>query len=327
MIRFLIRRIISAAAIVLVVSASVFALFYALPRDPARAFCGRLCLPENLAILRHEMGMDQPVWLQFLEWLKAIVAGRDIPGVGRCPVPCFGYSFAKNEFIWETIADRMPVTVSLTAGAAAVMLTVGIGAGMVAAARRGGWLDAVATSTSNIGGSMQIFLVGPLLVFVLADTLGVLPRPSYTDLTADPGKWFVGLIIPWLSLSVIFYANYTRLTRSMLLEQLNEDYVRTARAKGLSRRAAFFRFAWRGAMIPVVTQFGIDLGVLLGGAIVTETTFGFHGLGQLVVQAFVNTDLPMLLGVTVISASAIVLMNVLVDAMYAVIDPRVRLAS
>ncbi|MFI6812739.1 ABC transporter permease [Nonomuraea sp. NPDC050328] len=326
MIRFLIRRLISAAVIVTVVTAVVFQLFYALPRDPARAFCGRLCLPENLAILRHQMGMDLPVWQQFLVWIQGIFAGRDIPDIGRCEAPCFGYSFAKGEFIRETIVDRLPVTISLTAGAIIIILTVGVGAGMLAAARRGTWLDSVATSTSNVGGAMQIFFVGPLLVYVLSDTLGILPRPTYTDITASPGKWFVGLLIPWLALSIIFYANYTRLTRSMLLEQLGEDYVRTARAKGLSRRASFFRFAWRGAMIPIVTQVGIDLGVLLTGAVITESTFGFHGLGELTVQAFVNTDLPMLLGVTVIGAGAIVLANLVVDALYAVIDPRVRLA-
>ncbi|MFI6478010.1 ABC transporter permease [Nonomuraea sp. NPDC050663] len=326
MIRFLLRRLVSAVGIVMVVAATVFLLFYALPRDPARAFCGKLCLPENLKLLRHEMGMDLPIWQQFLAWAQGVVVGRDFPGVGRCEAPCFGYSFAKGEWVTETVLDRLPVTVSLSLGGAVVILTVGIGAGMLAAAKRGTWIDSLATSLSNIGGGMQIFFVGPLMVFVLSDTLGLLPRPRYTEFGDNPAKWFIGLLIPWIALSVIFYSNYTRLTRSMLLEQFNEDYVRTARAKGMSRRTTFFRFAWRGAMIPVVTQFGIDLGVLLGGAIVTELTFGLHGLGELVTQAFTNTDLPMLLGITVLSAGAIVMINVVVDALYAVIDPRVRLS-
>jgi peptide/nickel transport system permease protein len=158
------------------------------------------------------------------------------------------------------------------------------------------------------------------------DQWHLLDRANYTPFTQNPGQWFAGLLVPWLVLSLIFTANYTRMTRSQLVESLSEDYVRTARAKGLSRRTVFFRFAWRGAMGPIITIFGLDLGQLLGGAIITEYTFSLQGIGALSVKAVSTNDLPILLGVVLVAAAAIVVCNIIVDAVYALIDPRVRLA-
>lgn len=197
---------------------------------------------------------------------------------------------------------------------------------MLAAVKQGKPLDKVASSASLIASSMQIYIVGVLAMYFLTDQLHLLKRPSYTPLTDDPGAWFSGLLLPWLVLSVIFTANYTRMSRSQLVESMSEDYVRTARAKGLSRRTVFFRFAWRGAMGPIVTIFGLDLGVLLGGAIITEKVFSLQGIGTLSVKAVSTNDLPTLLGVMMVAAVAIVLLNIVVDAVYALIDPRVRLA-
>jgi peptide/nickel transport system permease protein len=323
---FLIRRILGALVILLIISVVTFYLFYAIPRDPARAFCGKICSPETLALIRHNLGMDEPLFLQYWHWLSGIFTGREFTQFGECAAPCLGYSFATQEPVFAAIVDRFPVTLSLTLGAAVVILAFGILTGMLAASKVGKPLDKIASSSSVIGASLQVYFVGPLLAFYLVDTLGLLPRPSYVSFTQDPLSWFTHLLLPWVVLSIIFTANYTRMTRSQMVEQLAEDYVRTARAKGMSSRAVFFRFAWRGAMIPIVTIFGVDLATLLGGAIITEQTFTLHGIGELAVRAVQNTDLPMLLGVTVVGATAIVVLNIVVDALYAFIDPRVRLS-
>ncbi|KAB8185565.1 MULTISPECIES: ABC transporter permease [Microbispora] len=323
---YLVRRVAGALVILMIISAITFYLFYAVPRDPARAFCGKICQPETLALIRHNLGMDEPLFVQYWHWLVGIFAGREFVQFGSCPAPCLGYSFATQEPVFSAIVDRFPVTVSLTLGASVVILAFGILTGMIAAWKVGQPLDKIASSSSVIGASLQIYFVGPLLAFYLVDTMQLIPRPSYVPITENPLDWFTHLMLPWVVLSIIFTANYTRMTRSQMVEQLAEDYVRTARAKGMSSRSVFFRFAWRGAMIPILTIFGVDLATLLGGAIITEQTFSLHGIGELAVRAVQNTDLPMLLGVTIVGAAAIVLLNIVVDVLYAFIDPRVRLS-
>ncbi|MFJ6834734.1 ABC transporter permease [Streptomyces sp. NPDC091209] len=324
--RFLIRRVLGALVILLIISAITFGLFYAIPRDPAMMSCGKNCTPDMLARIRHNLGIDHPVPVQFWYWLKGVFVGRDYPGFGNCPAPCLGYSFANREPVLGTILDRLPTTLSLALGAAIVFLIFGVGAGMLAALKQGKFLDKFASSASLFGSSLQIYFVGYVAMFFLVSKLGLFAQPSYTPFTDDPVAWFSGLLLPWLTLAIIFTANYTRMTRSQLVEQLSEDYVRTARAKGLSRANVFFRFAWRGAMGPIVTVFGIDLGTLIGGAIITESVFSLQGVGRLAVDSVYKSDLPMLLGVTVLSAGAIVIFNIIVDAVYALIDPRIRLA-
>ncbi|MEU8700659.1 ABC transporter permease [Streptomyces sp. NPDC091387] len=326
MLRFLLRRTIGAAVILLIISALVFYLFYAAPRDPARVACGKVCTPETLALVRHNLGIADPIPVQYWHWLQGIFVGRDYVSYGHCPAPCLGYSFINREPVFGTIVDRFPTTLSLSVGSAFVFVIFGVGAGMLAAVKQGKPLDKVASSASLIASSMQIYIVGVLAMYFFTDQLHLLDRPSYTPISENPGAWFSGLLLPWLVLSVIFTANYTRMSRSQLVESMSEDYVRTARAKGLSRRTVFFRFAWRGAMGPIITIFGLDLGVLLGGAIITETVFSLQGIGTLSVKAVSTNDLPTLLGVMMVAAAAIVLLNIVVDAVYALIDPRVRLA-
>ncbi|MEU3412612.1 MULTISPECIES: ABC transporter permease [unclassified Streptomyces] len=326
MFRFLIRRILGAAVILLIISALVFVLFYAAPRDPARIACGKVCTQETLELVKKNLGISDPLPMQYWEWLKGLFVGRDYAAFGHCDAPCLGYSFQSREPVLDTILDRFPTTISLSLGAAVVFLIFGVGTGMLAAVKQGRALDKIASSASLIASSMQIYVVGVLATYLLVDQLHLLDRASYTPFTDNPGKWFSGLLVPWLVLSLIFTANYTRMTRSQMVETLTQDYVRTARAKGLSRRTVFFRFAWRGAMGPIVTIFGLDLGVLLGGAIITESTFSLQGLGMLSVKAVGTNDLPILLGVIMVAAAAIVVFNILVDAVYALIDPRVRLA-
>ncbi|MFE4333585.1 ABC transporter permease [Streptomyces sp. NPDC056831] len=326
MLRFLLRRVVGAAVILLIISALVFVLFYTAPRDPARVACGKVCTPETLALVRHNLGIADPIPVQYWHWLQGVFVGRDYQSYGHCPAPCLGYSFINREPVFGTIVDRFPTTFSLSVGSAFVFVIFGVGTGMLAAVKQGKLLDKVASSTSLVASSLQIYIVGVVAMYFLTDQLHLLDRPSYTPFTENPGAWFSGLLLPWLVLSVIFTANYTRMARSQLVESLSEDYVRTARAKGLSRRTVFFRFAWRGAMGPIVTIFGLDLGVLLGGAIITEKTFSLQGIGALSVKAVNTNDLPTLLGVMMVAATAIVILNIVVDAVYALIDPRVRLA-
>lgn len=326
MFRFLVRRILGAAVILLIISALVFVLFYAAPRDPARIACGKVCTPETLELVRKNLGIADPLPVQYWEWLKGLFVGRDYTSFGRCDAPCLGYSFQNREPVLDTILDRFPTTLSLAVGSSVVYLIFGIGTGMLAAVKQGKALDKIASSASLIASSMQIYVVGVLATYLLVDQWHLLDRANYTPFTDSPAKWAQGLLVPWLVLSLIWTANYTRMTRSQMVEALSEDYVRTARAKGLSRRTVFFRFAWRGAMGPIITIFGLDLGMLLGGAIITESTFSLQGLGMLSVKAVSTNDLPMLLGVVLVAAGAIVVFNIIVDAVYALIDPRVRLA-
>ncbi|MEV5375369.1 MULTISPECIES: ABC transporter permease [Streptomyces] len=325
MLRFLARRSLGALVIIALISAITFALFFALPSQPALMSCGKNCTPEAVALINKNLGLDQPVPVQYWHYMAGIFTGRDFT-VGHCPAPCFGYSFSNQQPVWGTIVDRFPTTLSITLGGAAVFLVVGVGIGMVAAAFRGTWIDKFFSSLSLVGNSLQIYFVGVIALAVLVSGLHWMDNPAYYPITENPVKWFTGMLIPWLVLSIIFIANYSRMTRSQMIEQLGEDHVRTARAKGLGRRTVFFRYAWRGALAPIVTIFGIDLGSLFGGAIITEFTFSLHGLGRLAVSSVSETDLPTLMAVMLVGCTAIVVANIVVDAAYAVIDPRVRLA-
>jgi peptide/nickel transport system permease protein len=324
--RFLTRRVIGAAVILVIIAAVTFFLFFVVPSDPARLACGKVCPPATLAQARHNLGLDQPLVVQFVSWLAGIFFGRDYEGLGHCPAPCLGYSFVNRAPVFETIIDRLPVTIALTIGSAAIFLVFGVGTGIIAALRQGRPLDKIASVSSLIGASMQIYFVGTLLMYLLVYQVHFFPQPKYIPVTEDPVGWFKGLLLPWIVLSIIFTANYTRMTRSTMVENLGEDYVRTARAKGMSGRSVVLRFALRGTLTPIVTIFGVDLGTLIGGAIITETTFGMQGIGRLSVRAVENSDLPTLMATVLVAAGAIVVMNIVVDALYAVIDPRVRLS-
>ncbi|MER5635834.1 ABC transporter permease [Kitasatospora sp. NPDC002227] len=325
MLRFLVRRSLGAIVILLIISMVTFALFFAIPADPARLSCGKVCTPENLALIRHSMNLDKPVPEQYWDWLTSIFVGRDY-SAGHCSAPCFGYSFDKKEMITHTLLDRFPTTLSLTIGSAIIFVIFGVGTGMLAALKQGKAVDKIASSASLLASSMQIYVAGPLALWAFCYSTDWLSLPTYVNFTEDPLGWAGGLLVPWIVLSLIWTANYTRMTRSSMVEQLSEDYVRTARAKGMSGRAVFLRYAWRGAMGTIVTVFGIDLGVLLGGAVITETTFNLHGLGGLAIDSYKQSDLSMLVGVTMVASFLIVLFNIIVDAVYAMIDPRIRLA-
>ncbi|MFJ7044758.1 ABC transporter permease [Streptomyces sp. NPDC101112] len=326
MLRFILRRTLGAAVILVLLTVVAFLLFFGMPRDPALLMCGKTCTPDALANIHQTLGIDKSIPEQFWIFLSGLIMGRDDFSQGPCPAPCFGYSYHTNENVWSTLIDRLPTTVSLAVGAAVLFLLVGLGAGLIAAWKRGTFLDKAFTAGSMVLSSMQIYFLGPLAMAILVFQMHLIDEPKYTNFTDNPVAWFTGLILPWAVLSTIFAAQYTRMARSSMIEQLQEEHVRTARAKGMSRSYVFFRYAWRGSLIPIVTIFGIDIAALLGGAIITEYTFGLPGLGMLAVESVNFSDLPLLLGVMLFSAAMILLFNIIVDACYAFIDPRVRLS-
>ncbi|MEK2475190.1 ABC transporter permease [Streptomyces noursei] len=323
MLPFLLRRTIGAVVILLLLSAFTFFVFFSVG-DPALMACGKNCTADNVALIHKNLGLDQPVPVQYWHFLVGIFAGRDFT-LGHCNAPCFGYSFATKQDVWSTMMDRLPLTASLAFGGVVAFLVIGVGAGLLAAWKRGSLLDKTVTSLSMILSSVQIYILGPVVLGIFVYS-GIMAAPAYVNLTSDPIGWFMGLLIPWLVMATIFTAQYTRMARSTMIEQLQEEHVRTAKAKGMPARYVFLRYAWRGSLIPIVTILGVDLGSLFGGAMITEFTFQLAGLGRLAVDSVTTLDLPMVMGVMIFSAALILVFNIIVDAAYAFIDPRVRLS-
>ncbi|MGG2458514.1 ABC transporter permease [Streptomyces sp. RGM 3693] len=320
---FLLRRTIGAVVILVLLSAFTFFVFFSVG-DPALMACGKNCTADNVALIHKNLGLDQPVPVQYWHFLVGIFAGRDFT-LGRCDAPCFGYSFATKQDVWSTMMDRLPLTASLAFGGAVAFLVIGLGAGLLAAWKRGTLLDKAVTGVSMVLSSVQIYILGPVVLGIFVYS-GIMAAPAYVNLTSDPVGWFMGLLIPWLVMATIFTAQYTRMARSTMIEQLQEEHVRTAKAKGMPARYVFLRYAWRGSLIPIVTILGVDLGSLFGGAMITEFTFQLAGLGRLAVDSVTTLDLPMVMGVMIFSAALILVFNIIVDAAYAFIDPRVRLS-
>ncbi|GGS90609.1 ABC transporter permease [Streptomyces chromofuscus] len=325
MLQFILRRSVGAVVTLFLIGAATFFLFVAAPSDYASLACGKDCSPARLEDIRHALGLDQPLAQQFFEFMSGIVAGRDFPE-GDCPAPCLGRSFYYGDNVTSIIMDRFPLTLSLTVGALFVFLVLGIGAGMLAAYRRGSMVDKVATGASMVLSSFQIYFLGPIVLLIFVYSTGWVEDPKYVPFTDNPLGWLAGLWIPMAVMATIFTAQYTRMARSSMIEQLSEEHVRTARAKGMGKKYVFFRYAWRGSLIPIVTILGIDLSALLGGGVVTELTFSLQGIGRLAVDGAVTKDLPLTMGVMLVGAFFILLLNILVDIAYAWIDPRVRLS-
>lgn len=326
MIRFLVLRTAGIIGVLLAVTAATYVIFYVFPADPARMACGKPCTPENLAQAREFLGIDQPLWVQYLEFLEGLVAGRTFGEGGGaivCAAPCLGYSVQHHQPVTSLIVQTFPVTVSIAAGAAVLWLLVGVAAGTVSALKRGRIPDRAVMTTAMVGVSMPSYLVGLLAILFFGFTLDVVPVGSYVPLTENPADWAFHLVTPWCVLALLNAAIYARLTRSQLLETLGEDFVRTARAKGLRERTVVVRHALRTALVPVVTVFGLDLGALLGGAVITERVFSMYGLGALLIDAVGHTDLPVITGVTILAAAFVVVANLVVDLAYRALDPRV----
>lgn len=335
MITYIIRRLFAAALLLFIVSAATFSIFYLFPRlvggtpeTLATRYVGRAATPETVTLIAQKLGFYEPIWVQYGRWIKGIFVGADYnigSSVEHCPAPCFGYSFITHQPVWPDLLDRLPVTLSLAIGAAVLWLLLGLSAGTISALRRGSLLDRVAMGISLAGVSLPIFFTGLIGLLVFSYTLGwTADGGSYTPFTENPGEWFYSLLLPWVVLAFQFSAQYARLTRAGMLETLSEDYIRTARAKGLKERDVNVRHGLRAALTPILTIFGLDFGLLLGGAVLTETVFSLPGLGKYAIDAITNNDLPKVLGVTLMAAFFVVIANLVVDLLYAVVDPRVR---
>lgn len=305
-----------------------FLLFAALPTDPALLTCGKNCTPQVVAANRVRLGLDKPLYQQYVTFAKGIFVGRDY-GSGtatfHCPAPCLGYSYLKGEDVTSLIWNALPVTASLAAGAFIVWIVSGVLLGIFAALRRGTWQERSVLGFALVGYSFPSFFIGLLALFFVVIRWQLLPYPNYVPPTQGLLQWFQTLILPWITLALLYAAYYIRLTRNQMLETLGEDYIRTARAKGLPERTVILRHGLRAGLTPIVTSAGLDLAGLLGGAVVTESIFRLPGLGSLAIDAVVNADLPVITGTVLVAATFIIVANLIVDILYAAIDPRVRL--
>jgi peptide/nickel transport system permease protein len=336
-VRYIIRRLLAAVLLLVIVTMVTFAIFFLVPRwagasseDLASRYVGKTAGEEQIREMADKLGFTDPLWVQYGRFAKAIVVGADYdtgPTTVHCPAPCFGYSFITQNPVWPDLVDRLTVTMSLAAGAAVIWLLSGLATGVISALRRGTVFDRAAMGVALAGVSLPIFFTGLLSLSIFSYRLGWFPGGgSYTPISQNPADWAYDLVLPWITLAFLYSAAYARLTRAGMLETMNEDFIRTARAKGLPERTVVLKHGLRSALTPILTIFGLDLGLLLGGAILTESTYSLPGIGKYAVDAITNNDLPKVLGVTLVGAFFVIIANLLVDLLYAVVDPRVRLA-
>jgi peptide/nickel transport system permease protein len=334
MIYFIIRRLILTVFLLLLVSMITFAIFFLVPRiagqtayQLAAQYVGRNPIPSEIKAVEIKLGLNAPLYLQYGRYIKGIVAGihyNNGTDISYCPFPCFGYSFRNDQPVWPQLISDAPVTLSIAVGAAVLWLIGGVSIGVLSALRRGSIFDRLSMGVALAGVSLPVFFTGLIALELFSYKWPIFPNVHYVGITTDPLLWARNLVLPWITLAFLYAALYARLTRAGMLETMGEDYIRTARAKGLPERTVVVRHGLRAALTPIVTIFGMDLGLLLGGAILTETTYSMPGLGQFTILAIQNQDLPEIMGVVMIASFFIVIANLVVDILYAVVDPRVR---
>ena len=320
MVRYIIRRLLWVVLLLILVSFITFIIFYVFPSaDPARLRAGRQPNPQLVEQIRHNLGLDNPWYQQYWDYMKRLVFHFD-----------FGYSYQNNLPVKQQIFDRLPATISLTLGAAVLWLVSGIGVGIVSAVRRRTALDRITMGAALVAISAPVYWLGLVALYLFSSDIGKFPVPffkgagSYVPFSQDPSIWFQSLLLPWMVLAAAFAALYARLLRANLIETMSEDYIRTGRAKGLPERTVVLKHGVRSAITPVVTAAGLDIGILLGGAILTETVFNIPGIGRLAYDSIQNSDLPVIQGTVLFGAFFIVMANLVVDILYAFLDPRVR---
>jgi peptide/nickel transport system permease protein len=333
---YTVRRVVTGALLLVVMSMVTFVLFYASSSHPERYACGPKCTTTQLLQTKEALGYDEPITTQWWKFARGVVAGRQYPDdpalsesapelVIDCPAPCLGLSTGYGKPVRALIQDKLPTSVSLALAAFTLWMAGGVGLGITAALFKGRLVDRAIVSVSLVAYAFPTFFTGLLLLKFVAIRWGVVDLPTYTPLTEDPWAWATGLLLPALTLSLVYMASYIRVTRAFVLETVTEDYIRTARAKGLSQRVVIGRHTLRAVLTPLVTLSGLELAGLLGGAVVTESVFNFNGVGRLSITAVQRFDLPVIVGVVLLVAAFVIAANILVDLLYAVIDPRVRL--
>jgi peptide/nickel transport system permease protein len=314
MARFIIRRLASVLLVLWAISILTFLIFQAMPNgDPALRLAGRLATPQQVQDVREQWGFDKPVYVQYVKTMDKILTGEVI-------------SYTQQVNVLDEIKRDIPATLSLSIGAGVIWLSLGIVFGVLSAITAGRWLDRGLTVLSLIGVSTPVFLIGALMLYYLGYKLALFPLGGYVKLTDSPWGWFEHLLMPWFALSVLFIGVYSRVLRSTVLDTINEDYVRAARAKGISERRVLVRHVLRNSLIPVISLFGLDFAAVIGGgAILTESIFSLHGVGQYAAESIGRLDVPPIMVIAMLGAFAVVLLSAVVDIVYALLDPRIRL--
>ena len=316
MLRFLMQRLLALIPVLFIVAVIVFLILRLTPGDPAAVIAGNNATNEDIDRIREQLGLTRPLVTQFLIWLGNVVQGD------------LGYSFYLNKPVTELIAQRIEPTLSLAAGTIVLAVLVAVPLGTLAAWRMGGWLDRILSGFAVAGFSVPVFVIGYVLIYVFAIELQWLPVQGYRRLFGDAsqgvGAWALQLVLPWCTLATIYVALIARVTRASVSEALTEDYIRTARAKGITERMVLLRHALANAAVPIVTVIGIGIALLIGGVVVTETVYSIPGLGSLTVDAVLNRDFPVIQGVVLFFSLLYVLINLLVDLSYLWLDPRIR---
>lgn len=344
MLAFIIRRILVGVVMIIVMIFVVFSLFFA-NGNPAINQCGRYCTPEKLAEITGLLGYDKSIPEQFGAFTAGLVVGRDFPvndeyrealiengfenRIVHCDAPCLGYSQSDQKTVNVLLVKAAAPTVSLAVVSFVIWIFFGILIGVLAAVFKGRWLDRVVVGSTLVVYALPVFVIGTFFLQYVAIKWQLFPYPRFEPIRepSDLLPWLTGIILPALTLALFFMAAYVRYTRAFVLESLSEDYIRTARAKGLPERTVLFKHGLRSALTPLVTLAGLDFASLLAGAIITESVFNYQGMGALAVKANNNQDLPVLIGLVIVGATAVIVMNIIVDILYAYIDPRVRVSK
>jgi peptide/nickel transport system permease protein len=314
MARFVLKRTVSVVATLIAISILTFLIFQAMPNgDPALRLAGRLAKPQDVQNVRHEWGFDKPIYVQYVKTMGKIADGSVV-------------SYTQQVNVMDEIKRGLPATLSLAIGAGIIWLSLGILFGFLSAMRAGRFLDRALTVLALVGVSTPVFFLGAMMLYYLAFKLNLFPLGGYVKLTSSPWHWFTHLLMPWFALSVLFIGVYSRVLRGTILDTINEDYVRAARAKGISERRVMVRHVLRNSLIPVISLFGLDFAAVIGGgAILTESVFQLHGVGQYAADSIQRLDVPPILVIAMFTAFVVVILGALVDILYAVLDPRIRL--
>jgi peptide/nickel transport system permease protein len=321
MLFYIARRLVWTLVVVAAVIAITFAVFYLLPAgDPALRFAGKNPNPAELQQIRERLGLDQPWYVQFGRFTQHFFTGDQYGWPG------LGYTYASGASVKSLIMQRAPRTLFLIAGAAIIWLVLGVSIGVISAVKRRSLVDRSAMGFALVGISTPVFWLGLMALFIFWRQLGWTGGTGYVSPVDSVTGFFSHMILPWIVLALLYAAFYARMTRNNLLETLGEDYIRTARAKGLSERQVIFKHGLRASLTPIVTMFGMDVALLVGGAVITESVFNLQGLGYLAINDALQQDLPVVLGVVLLAAVAVAMANLIVDILYAFIDPRVRYA-
>ena len=342
--RYVIRRLLWTVLVMLLVTLVTFAIFFLMPPgNPAIKFAGKQPTPEIIAEVEKQLGLDKPafgitlpkVWesepwdSQYSAFLGRLVTGDSAecpPGIGGCGWPGLGVSYDSRTAVREEIIERAPRTIVLAIGASIIWLVVGVSIGVLSALRRRTFADRAAMGFALFGISAPVFVLGLGALYIFRWKLGFEGMGTgYVPFSESPSEWFSHLILPWCCLALLYAAFYARMTRGNLIDVMGEDYIRTARAKGLSERKVVFKHGLRASLTPITTMFGMDLALLIGGAVITETVFNIQGLGSWAVDSAAGADLPAIMGVVLVASFAVAIMNLIVDVLYAYLDPRVRL--